>query len=144
MHWNWYHTLSVNKHLLKNLTDTPQKNNNNKTKNSYDINQMVFTIHRRTNKQKQEDIFLFTNKHNMPALTPSLPQPVKLPGWKMHGRAWKQYIFPVLWHVYFQCYEFWWQSFHVPCEKRSQKSLMVSNFPVGVACFQVTSWQWRG
>ena len=26
-------------------------------------------------------------------LTPSLPQPVKFPGWKMHGRAYKQYIF---------------------------------------------------
>ena len=26
-------------------------------------------------------------------LTPSLPQPLKLPGWKMHGRAYGEYIF---------------------------------------------------
>ena len=93
MHWNWHHTLSINKHLLKNLTDNPPPKKNKK-KTSYVINQMVFTIHRRTNEQKQQDvIFLFQNKHNMPALTPSLPQPVKFPGWKMHGCACEQYMF---------------------------------------------------
>ena len=30
---------------------------------------------------------------SLPCLTPSLPRPVKFPGWKTHGRACKQYIF---------------------------------------------------
>ena len=50
-------------------------------------------------------------------ITPSLPQPVKFPRWKMHGGACKQYI-PVLWHIYLQCYAFWWKSFHMPLRKR--------------------------
>ena len=30
---------------------------------------------------------------NWGLLTPSLPEPVKFPGWKMHGRSYKQHIF---------------------------------------------------
>ena len=60
-------------------------------------------------------------------LTPSLPQPVKFPGWKMHGRACKQYIFRSC-NIYFQFCEFWWRSFHMHVRKRRQKGLRVANF----------------
>ena len=60
------------------------------------------------------------------SLNPSLPQPVKFPGWKMYGRVCKLY-FPVLYHIYFECYAFWWKSFHMPVRSRKQKGLMVSN-----------------
>ena len=40
-------------------------------------------------------------------LTPSLPQPVKFPGWKTHGRACKQYTFRSS-NFYFQCFAFSW------------------------------------
>ena len=65
-------------------------------------------------------------------LTPSLPQPVKFPGWKMHGHACKQYIFRSC-NVYFQCYEFWWKSFQ--CEK-GQTCWRLSNFPVLLIVFK--------
>ena len=60
-------------------------------------------------------------------LTPSLPQPVKCLGWRMHGRTCKQAIF---WscNIYFRCYAFWWKSFHLPVWKIRQKGLRVSNF----------------
>ena len=58
--------------------------------------------------------------------TPSLPQPVKFPGWMMHGCACKQYIFRSN-NIYFQCYVFWWKSFHMPVWKRRQKGLRMSN-----------------
>ena len=60
-------------------------------------------------------------------LTLSLPQPVKYPGWKMHGRA-SNSIFSDPITSIFQCYEFWWKYFHVPVRKRRQKGLRVSNF----------------
>ena len=63
---------------------------------------------------------------NLTSLTPSLPQPVKFPGWKMHGCACKQYIFQS-YNIYFECYAFWWKSFHVPVWKK-KKGLRVSNF----------------
>ena len=64
--------------------------------------------------------------HRSP-LTPSLPQPVKFPGWKMHVRASKQYIFRS-YKIWFQCYALWWKSFHMPVRKRRQKQLRVLNF----------------
>ena len=30
--------------------------------------------------------------------------------------------FPVLWYLFFQCYEFWWKSFHTPMRKRKQNA----------------------
>ena len=68
-------------------------------------------------------------------LTPLLPQPVKFPGWKMHVRACKQYIFRS-YSIYFQCYTFWCKSFHTPFRKRKQKGLRVSNFAFSLAIFK--------
>ena len=71
------------------------------------------------------------------AVTPSLPQPVKFPGCKLHERACKQYVyFQVLWHIHFQCYAFWSKSFHMPVQKRRQKGLMISNFTLLLAVFK--------
>ena len=61
------------------------------------------------------------------ALTPSLPQPVNFPGCMMHGCACKQNIVRS-YNTYFQCYAFWWKSFHLPVRRRRQKDLRVSNF----------------
>ena len=61
------------------------------------------------------------------SLTPLLPQHVTFPGWMMHWRACKQYIFRS-YKIYFQCYAFSWKSFHMPAGKRRQKGLRVSNF----------------
>ena len=52
-------------------------------------------------------------------LTPSQTQPVKFLGWMVHRRACKQYVFRSC-DIYFQCYEFWWRSFHMPVRKRRQ------------------------
>ena len=59
-------------------------------------------------------------------LTPSLPQPVKCPGWMMHGRACKQCIF-WSYNTCFRCCEFWCRSVHMPAKKRRQKALRVWN-----------------
>ena len=47
----------------------------------------------------------------------------------MHRRACKQYIFRS-YNISFQCFAFWWKSFHVPVRKkeRKKKGLRVSNF----------------
>ena len=60
-------------------------------------------------------------------LTPSLSQPVKFPGGRVHGRACKQYISRSC-NICFQCYAFWWKSFHMPVRKRRRKDWRVSNF----------------
>ena len=52
-------------------------------------------------------------------LTPSLPQPVKFPGWMMQGRACKQYSFRS-YDIYFQCYAFWWKSFYLLMPKKQK------------------------
>ena len=72
------------------------------------------------------------------ALTLSLPQPVNCPGWKLHGRAWKQYIFRsyLTSNIYFQCYALWWKSFHTPVRKRRQKGLKVLNFAHFLVVFE--------
>ena len=69
------------------------------------------------------------------SLTPSLPQPLKLPGWNMHGRACKQYIFR-FYNIYFQCCTFWCKSFDMPVRQRKQKSLRVSTFVFSLAIFK--------
>ena len=55
-------------------------------------------------------------------LTPSQPPPVKFPGWMMHGRTCKQYIFRSS-NIYFQFYAFWWRSFHMQVRKTKIKRL---------------------
>ena len=72
-------------------------------------------------------------------LTPSLPLPVKFPGWKMNGRSCKQYIFRS-YNIYFQCCVFWWKSCHMPVRKRKEKDLSLSTFN---SHFQGTSRQRR-
>ena len=76
-------------------------------------------------------------------LTPSPPHPVIFPGWKMHGRACKEYIFRS-YNTYLQYYTFWWRFFDMPVRKRRQKGLRVSNFALLLVDFKMTSWQWRG
>ena len=55
------------------------------------------------------------------ALTPSLPQPVKFPGWKMHGRGCKQHIFRS-YDIYFQCMCFDADPFTCQCKKEDRNS----------------------
>ena len=64
---------------------------------------------------------------NLTSLTPSLLQTVTFPGWKMLRCACKQYIFQSC-NICFECYAFWWKSFHTPVQKRRQKGLRVSDF----------------
>ena len=51
--------------------------------------------------------------HSEPILTPSLPQPGKFLGWKVHVHACKRYIF---WscNICLQCYAFWRNSLSLP------------------------------
>ena len=56
-------------------------------------------------------------------LTPSLPQPVKFPGWKMHGRAYKQYIFRSYDASTFSAMRFDENPLTWQCETRRQKRL---------------------
>ena len=51
---------------------------------------------------------------------PSLPQPVKSPGWKRHGHACKQYVFPSYNKSLSYC-ALWWKSVHVLMQKRKKK-----------------------
>ena len=72
------------------------------------------------------------------ALTPSLPQHVRFPGWKIHEGSCKQRIFSPV-NTCLQCYAFWWKSFYIimPVRKRRQKSWRVSNFAL---LFVVLKW----
>ena len=62
-------------------------------------------------------------------LTPSLPQAVKFPGWKIHRCACKQCIFRSC-NISFQCCAFWWKPFHLPVQNRKPKGWRVSNFAI--------------
>ena len=78
--------------------------------------------------------FTVTSIHT---LTPSLLQPVKFPGWKLHGCACKQYIFRSYNISTFSAiYVVWWKSFHTPVRKRKQKGSRVSNFAFALAIFK--------
>ena len=69
-------------------------------------------------------------------LTPSLPQPVKCLGWKLHERACKQYIF-WSYNICFQCFAYSRLSFHMPVQKRKQKGgLRVWNFTLPLVVFK--------
>ena len=63
-------------------------------------------------------------------LTPSLPQPVKFPGWKMHGRACKQYIFRFYNTPTFNARRFDENLFTCHCEKENKKAygFQISHF----------------
>ena len=69
-------------------------------------------------------------------LTPSLPQPVKCLGWKLHERACKQYIF-WSYNICSQCFAYSRLSFHMPVQKRKQKGgLRVWNFTLPSVVFK--------
>ena len=76
-------------------------------------------------------------------LTPSLPQPVKFPGWMVHRCACKQYIFQSC-NIYFQFCAFWGRSFYMPVWKKKTKRLKSFKFHTFMGWFQMKSWQWRG
>ena len=62
-------------------------------------------------------------------LTPSRPQPLKFAGWKIYGRACKQYIFRSYSTSTFGATRFDKKKyFHRPVRKRRQKGFKVSNF----------------
>ena len=62
------------------------------------------------------------------SLTPSLPQPVKFPGWKMRGRACKPYIFRSYNTSTFSAMRLDKNPFTRRCEKRMQKGVRVWDF----------------
>ena len=73
------------------------------------------------------------------SLTPSLPQPVKFPGWKMHERACEQYIFRSCNTATFNAIGF------VGCPstwnaKKKTERLKGFTFYIFVGHFQATSW----
>ena len=63
-------------------------------------------------------------------LTPSLPQPVKISGWKMHGRACKQYISRFYNPSTFSAIRYDESPFTCHCEKENQKAygFQISDF----------------
>ena len=72
------------------------------------------------------------------ALTPSLPQPVKFPGWMMHGHASKQYIFQS-YNIYFWMLCVLMEILsHVSAKKRT-KGLEGFKFCSFVGLFKMTS-----
>ena len=76
------------------------------------------------------------------SLTPSLPQPVRFPGWKMHGRTCKQYIFRSYNTSTFNAMRFDEILSHASAKKKT-KRLKGFKFRTFNYRFQVTSWQWR-
>ena len=109
-------------------------------------------LHRFQNNGHLESLTLFPYPPQLPGnitvsasirLFPSLPQPVKFPGWKMHGRACKQYIFRSYNTSTFSAVPFDESPFTWQCQKETKmlKSFKFRNF---IGCFQVTSRQWRG
>ena len=55
-------------------------------------------------------------------LTPSLPQPVQFPGWKMQGRTCKQYIVQSYDTSTFNAMHFDENPFTYQCEKEDKKA----------------------
>ena len=74
-------------------------------------------------------------------LTPSLPQPVKFPGWKMHGRAGKQYIFWSYNTSTFNVYVLMKGLLHDASAKKKTGWLKGFKFRTFIGHFKVTSWQ---
>ena len=77
-------------------------------------------------------------------LTPSLPQPVTCPSWKMHGRPCKEHIF---WSYNktstFNAKHFDENPAHASAKKKT-KRLKGFIFRIFIGHFQVTPRQWRG
>ena len=67
------------------------------------------------------DVCCFRNGIDTGRLTPSLPQPVIFPGWKMHGRASKQYIFQSYNSSTFNVMRFSANPFSCSCEKEDRR-----------------------
>ena len=76
-----------------------------------------------------------TVTYSMIILTPSLPQPVKFPGWKMHGCACKQCIFWSYNTSTFNAMRFDENLFTCQCG-REKKGLRVSNFALFMVIFK--------
>ena len=71
------------------------------------------------------------------ALTPSLPQPVKCPGWMMHRRACKQYVFRSCSTSIFSSVRFDGDSLTCQCRgDKNTKGLRVSNFALLLVVFK--------
>ena len=54
-------------------------------------------------------------------LNPFTAQPIKCFGLKAAEMRLQTVHFPVLWHIYFQCYVYLWRSFHMPVQKNETK-----------------------
>ena len=70
------------------------------------------------------------------ALTPSLPEPVKFPARKMHGQAYKEYIFKSCDTSTFNTVCFDENIFTCHVQKRRQKGLRVSDFALSLVAFK--------
>ena len=76
-------------------------------------------------------------------LTPLLPQPVKYPGWKMHGRACNLYIF-LSYNIYFSMLSVLMKILSRASAKKKTKGIKGFTFRTFMGRFQMTSWQWSG
>ena len=86
---------------------------------------------------------LYVSKRHHP-LTPSLPRLVEFPGWMMHGRACKQYIFWSKKTFVLNAMSFNGDPFICQRKKKKAKSLKGLKFRTFTGRFQMTSWQRRG
>ena len=79
---------------------------------------------------------------NNGTLTPSLPQPVKFPGWKVDTWACKQYIFWFMTHPLSMLTILIKTFTYYNAKKKKDEGFPISHF---YCClFQATLWQWRG
>ena len=76
----------------------------------------------------------------MEALTPLLPEPLKCPGWKVYGNAYKHYIFRTHNTSTFNAMRFDENPFKCQCE-REDKRVKCFRFCTFIGRFQVTSGQ---
>ena len=76
-------------------------------------------------------------------LTPSLPQPVKFPGWKIHGHICKQYIFRIC-NTLLSMLCVLLKFLSYARAKNKTKKLKGFQFRTFIGHFQGTTWQWRG
>ena len=78
--------------------------------------------------------------HPRTRLTPSLPPPVRFPGWKTHGRACKQYGFRSCYTSTFNAVRFdkKKKSFYLPVQKEKEAEGFKKKFALLVVVFHVT------
>ena len=60
----------------------------------------------------------------------------KISGLKDAQTCLQTVYFLVLYHIYFQCYAFWWKSFQIPVQKRKLKDLRVSKLALLLVVFK--------